>query len=1112
MTDASRDRLLQDNLAALRGSVGTLPDLTIDSRRLRLENTPTGPSASVESSNGHWVRLHSGRDPVLEAERLVTRFLRSTRPPLIVLIGAGLGYTLDAIERQSPSTRVLVVEPLPDVAAAMLARRGWQEWATTERLRLLVGPEYAGASDAWRFIGADGASPPVMLSPVWEREFPVETARAVEVADQTLFGARANAEARRTFAPRYLLNTIANMPAIAGASDVEALRNAFPGVPGIVVAAGPSIDKHLGTLRQARDQAVIIAVDTAVRPLLDAGIHPHLAVAVDPSEANGRHLRDLPETDHTFLVAEGSLDPAALAAFDGRTFIFSVSDHHPWPWLRSHGLGRGHLRAWGSVLTSAFDLALEAGCSPIVFAGADLAYPDHRPYCRGTTFEEDWAERVAAGESLMTIWRTELEARGAITVDGREGRPVWTAPHLLAVRDWLVEQIETHGTTRFINATGDGILDGRGLEHLPLPDVLASMPVGAWRGENAVRAAWSRGRSRNAEGRPTLRRLLALLSSGRAQEPLTSWLEFARSGVSRNAVIDTLRTALAERPLRRRLVPDQELRATVRYAPERVALIRSAIVGEDSDLVETMASARVVGPVVPLPHETIARVDRQLAALLRAPGPLVTDDRPGEGGIPFGTPASRALPWNEQSRGLVLAYEAALADHLFSRLWHKTSRCQFATDRVDLRLLSTAPTLGPTAPKATPQMFRDMCARLAVVADWLSALAWCERHDGVGATGMVVEAFPLSVAAAVVRAYSEMPPASTSGGTAAHPVIVGMDQDQTVLLMAETGALRRRMADALSETLAARCDHAREDTPVPAVWPALAISLPGGTSGTQLQFTCAAASPTGSRPSKQSSDCRVLSWVMPVRLTGPALPPCMVGNALDNDHAAFAAVGGLEAILIDAHGRWERDAAWPRPISGWVRWGPRGAIAWHTEPTSYVMWRDHVNGPVHRDVIPFHVCLAFPQEDGSIWWTTFNGGLWSWTPGDHWRQLVHTPPTMAVQRTGSTVRLDPAGSDPRLRDRRPLREGFAWNPDSGTVEPIPLDAAGPCWSRASSGGWTAAAHPQSDCVLLSHRRQPSRALTCAYPFNVAWAGPSLLVSSGRGALLLFRDLLSHLDH
>lgn len=740
MTDASRDRLLQDNLAALRGSVGTLPDLTTDSRRLRLENTPTGPSASVESSHGHWVRLHSGRDPVLEAERLVARFLRSTRPPLIVLIGAGLGYTLDAIERQSPSTRVLVVEPLPDVAAAMLARRGWQEWATTERLRLLVGPEYAGASDASRFIGADGASPPVMLSPVWEREFPVETARAVEVADQTLFGARANAEARRTFAPRYLLNTVANMPAIAGASDVEALRNAFPGVPAIVVAAGPSIDKHLGTLRQARHQAVIIAVDTAVRPLLDAGIHPHLAVAVDPSEANGRHLRDLPATDHTFLVAEGSVDPEALAAFDGRTFIFSVSDHHPWPWLRSHGLGRGQLRAWGSVLTSAFDLALHAGCSPIVFAGADLAYPAQRPYCRGTTFEEGWAERVAAGESLLTIWRTALEARGAITVDGREGQPVWTAPHFLACRDWLAEQIETHETTRFINATGDGILDGRGLEHLPLPDVVTSMPVGVWRGEHAVRAAWSRGRSGNAEGRPTLRRLLALLSGGTAQEPLTSWLTFAGSGVSQNAVIGALRTALAERPDRGRLAPNRALRATVRYAPERVALIRSAIVGGDPDVEETLASARVVGPVVPLPHETIARVDRLLAALLHAPGPLVSNDRPGGLGVPFGTPASRALPWNEQSRGLVCEYEAALADHLLSRLRHKTPGCEFATGRVELQLVGGAPAPGPTALKATPPVFRDTCARLAVVADWLSALAWSGRNDTPGAAATAGEA------------------------------------------------------------------------------------------------------------------------------------------------------------------------------------------------------------------------------------------------------------------------------------------------------------------------------------------------------------------------------------
>ena len=60
------------------------------------------------------------------------------------------------------------------------------------------------------------------------------------------------------------------------------------------------------------------------------------------------------------------------------------------------------MRAWGSVLTTAYDLAVKLGCDPIVFIGADLAYTDAQPYCRGTVYEENWATAVAGGLFAMS--------------------------------------------------------------------------------------------------------------------------------------------------------------------------------------------------------------------------------------------------------------------------------------------------------------------------------------------------------------------------------------------------------------------------------------------------------------------------------------------------------------------------------------------------------------------------------------------------------------------------------------------------------------------------------------------------------------------------------------
>ena len=49
----------------------------------------------------------------------------------------------------------------------------------------------------------------------------------------------------------------------------------------ILVSAGPSLNKNIMELKKAKNKAFIVATDTAVKPLLKAGIEPDLMVMVD---------------------------------------------------------------------------------------------------------------------------------------------------------------------------------------------------------------------------------------------------------------------------------------------------------------------------------------------------------------------------------------------------------------------------------------------------------------------------------------------------------------------------------------------------------------------------------------------------------------------------------------------------------------------------------------------------------------------------------------------------------------------------------------------------------------------------------------------------------------
>jgi hypothetical protein len=539
-------------------------DTFASNRRLLAETQPwcrlPDDDGSVGVHDGVWhvegpegaVQLH-GRDPMREASRLVADAL-AERPDAewLVVVGLGLGYVLDALERREWRGRVLAIEPGVQSVPHWLGRRDWRVWLETGRLRLLTGPDYHGVSEC-RLLAGDGTAEPAWLvSPVLSRTHPDAPARAAAIVERLRFDARANAQARRQHGARYLLNTLRNVSVLQHAADARRLAGLLPGVPAIVAGAGPSLDRVLPALRDARRRAVIIAVDTALRPLLAAGIEPHLVVAVDPGEANVRHLVDLPPLRHAHLVAEGSVDRQAWESFEGRSFAFNVSDHHPWPWLRSIGLAPARLRAWGSVLTTAFDLACSVGADPIVFVGSDLAFTDMRPYARGVSYEDDWRRLAEWGVPLGEQWAQQVAAWPPVETHDLDGRPARTAAHLVAFRNWLVDQAGRLPGRHVVNATDGGILQGSGIQRQSLDRLLAAWPEQTDLDGQVRRACQASSPAPLAAVRDVAGAIAAAAAGAPVPpslEPLLAgWTAFA-DGITLSRLDQAFRTALPARPL-----------------------------------------------------------------------------------------------------------------------------------------------------------------------------------------------------------------------------------------------------------------------------------------------------------------------------------------------------------------------------------------------------------------------------------------------------------------------------------------------------------------------------------------------------------------------------------
>ncbi|MGD9905724.1 MAG: motility associated factor glycosyltransferase family protein [Vicinamibacterales bacterium] len=406
-------------------------------------------------------------------------------PTTVCVIGAAGGAIVEVIAARSSSVRILVLEPEPGLTDWLLTRRDWRDLITSGRLLVLAGPDYDGAALAWRLL--DGETDPLILvHPVIGRERLEAAKSAARTIGRAVNDWTSNRQARETLAPLYLRNTLGNLAAFESAGDVADLHGLCAGVPAIIAGAGPSLNDNLaalGAVPDLRERAVLIATDTAMRPCLAAGLAPHFAVAVDATDANACHLLGLPSPLPTWLVAEASVAPAAVAAFAHRVMLWRVGEHAPWPLLRSLGVNRGQLAVWGSVLTAATDLALQLGCDPLVFVGADLAYTGGQPYCRGTVFEATWAAEEAAGIPLFQQWRTRWTKGPPLFERGIEGGDTQTASHFMAFRDWLVDRSVQRRDRRFINASGAGILHGGAFSQQPavaIADQLGTAPTRQW--------------------------------------------------------------------------------------------------------------------------------------------------------------------------------------------------------------------------------------------------------------------------------------------------------------------------------------------------------------------------------------------------------------------------------------------------------------------------------------------------------------------------------------------------------------------------------------------------------------------------------------------------------
>lgn len=165
-------------------------------------------------------------------------------------------------------------------------------------------------------------------------------------------------------------NMFENMHYIFSNPGINELTGQFEGKPGILVAAGPSLNKNMHFLKGLRNKALIMACDTSLIPLVKKGIRPHFVCSLERTPGTELYYSGIDDFKDISLVAPAVLMPETIEAFKGKKYV-AYRQYPYFDWLEDE---KGSIVCGLSVANLAFKLLAYLGCDPIILIGQDLSY------------------------------------------------------------------------------------------------------------------------------------------------------------------------------------------------------------------------------------------------------------------------------------------------------------------------------------------------------------------------------------------------------------------------------------------------------------------------------------------------------------------------------------------------------------------------------------------------------------------------------------------------------------------------------------------------------------------------------------------------------------------
>lgn len=374
----------ENNLRCLSEKHSTIYDVIIkDEFKWDMEgalvcDAKNGESIVVFRQEGTDIYLNSKYNPTIEAEKYMAEVKDMQEKAILTLFGLANGsFAREALCITNEEVDIIIYEPCVDIFMQVIHSIDISDLLSDDRIMLVVegiNSQYYDVVLGDNLCSYNKNSSKHIALPKYVNLFPDSYAVYSEKTQGAYDRLAMRTNTFLSVGKDICENNIMNLRYVPGCRSGEDYINHFPkDMPAIVVSAGPSLEKNIQLLKEAKGKALIMVVDTAISHVLSIGVEPDMVITVD--FAKYLHYFEDERLKNVGFVVEPDSHYRILDKVKPNNVIFCGTDVALWTKLmRSQGSDLQFLDVGGSVATAAIATVIKWGFKKVILIGQDLAF------------------------------------------------------------------------------------------------------------------------------------------------------------------------------------------------------------------------------------------------------------------------------------------------------------------------------------------------------------------------------------------------------------------------------------------------------------------------------------------------------------------------------------------------------------------------------------------------------------------------------------------------------------------------------------------------------------------------------------------------------------------